>query len=192
MRAIRHLPTDARMGEFNGWRNVNVHLDWQGHPFPSDRQMEETCASLKSFPPNRIFCSPLLRAQKTAEIILSLTRLSIPIITVENLKELHFGKWEGLTWSEIEGQFPLEAQHWINDWIVHHPPMGESLLDLEKRIQGFFFDHSPTENDVIVCHAGVIKLLMALETGNREALQNQVPYHSIHDFNISKILSHKL
>lgn len=192
MRAIRHLPTDARVGEFNGWRDVDIHKDWQSEPYPNDDQMQTTLSSLMSAPPSRIFCSPLMRAQKTAKLLLSLTRLSIPIITAESLKELNFGLWEGLTWSEIEERYPLEAKNWTMNWIDQSPPQGESLLDLEKRVAQFFSEHRPSPSDVVVCHAGIIKVLLALEAGKREALELPVPYHSLHTLDLERIRNNSL
>lgn len=192
MRAIRHLPTDARVGEFNGWRDVDIHKDWQCEPYPIDAQMQRTVSSLISTPPVRIFCSPLMRAQKTAKLLLALTRLSIPVITAESLKELHFGLWEGLTWSEIEEKYPLEAKNWTMNWIDQSPPQGESLLDLEKRLAHFFSEYRPSSSDVVVCHAGVIKVLLALEAGNRQALQLPVPYHSLHAIDLERIRNKSL
>ena len=81
------------------------------------------------------FCSPLKRARETAELVLE--GRDIPVVTDDRLKEMAFGKYEGLA-----NSFQLEDCH-INE-LFWHPESylpdedgGESLDELFARTGAF-------------------------------------------------------
>ena len=51
-------------------------------------------------PVTAVFSSPLIRAVQTAQAI------SLPVTILEDLRELHAGQWDGLTFDEIRWRFP--------------------------------------------------------------------------------------
>lgn len=93
---------------------------------------------------DRIYCSPLKRAVKTAELIrgelsgvINSTVDSVPIVREERLRELSFGDCEGTDfrcWKDPECKY-----HWFfDDPSKYEPPAnGESLLDLCERTKNF-------------------------------------------------------
>jgi len=187
MRLLRHLPTAGRPGEFNGSRDVDIHESWRQPPFPQDAAMKATLESLLSEPPARVFSSSLKRAQQTAWHVLAESNLKRDVLIEPLFAEINFGQWEGLTWSEISGQYPAESTRWLETWLKSSPPGGETLAQVEKRIQKGISRCSPTNNDLIVCHGGIIKIFLAMESGNLDLLKTQIDHHSIYHVDIDKI-----
>ncbi|MGH4052191.1 MAG: histidine phosphatase family protein [Clostridium sp.] len=106
-----------------------------------------------------IYSSPLKRANKTAEIISEGSNKDIGI--AEDLREINFGEWEGLTIKEIESNFPKKVIEWRTDEI--NGPLCGGDLSLKKaslrahkailEIAQRHIGHSI----IIVAHSGIIK-----------------------------------
>lgn len=61
----------------------------------------QATAMAKLLPPvTAVFSSPLTRAVQTAEAI------GLPITILDDLREMHAGEWDGLTFSQIQQQYP--------------------------------------------------------------------------------------
>jgi len=111
---------------------------------------------------SNIYSSPLRRAIDTAKIIADGRQGDIKI--KEELKELNFGKWEGLKFGEIDDKFHEDYQDWLSDPFNNKPTGGESFKQLLKRvIKGI--DEIIAENEdgsdvAVVAHGGVIVALL--------------------------------
>ena len=83
------------------------------------------------------FCSPLGRAQETAELMLE--GREIPITTEERLTEINFGICEGLVYSFEIDEGPMRDLFFRPDVFV---PLegGESLDEIEERTGAFLRD----------------------------------------------------
>lgn len=80
---------------------------------------------------SNIYSSPLKRALDTAEIIAGVS--GCRIITRQDLKEINFGKWEGLKFSEIDRKYHEEYHRWLKDPYKNSPTGGESFEELSVR-----------------------------------------------------------
>jgi len=78
-----------------------------------------------------VYCSPLSRALKSAEIIAESNGLK-PIV-IEALKERSFGIWEGMTFTEIKEKYPPEFETWAGNPLRYSPIDGESTLEVRER-----------------------------------------------------------
>lgn len=78
-----------------------------------------------------IYCSPLSRALKSAEVIAEPFGLK-PVIVPE-LKERHFGIWEGMTFTEIKEKYPQEFEAWATNPLRYSPMGGESTIEVRDR-----------------------------------------------------------
>jgi len=123
-----------------------------------------------------IYSSELKRAADTASIIA--TRHNLKVTTCPELREVDFGRLEGLEFNEIHAQFPEVEKMWItrNPELVY--PEGESLLEFESRVSKFndrLKNFKVEETVLIVAHAGVLRTLICqlLELGmkNRWSLR---------------------
>ncbi len=111
---------------------------------------------------NAIYCSDLLRARETAEIIgkeISIEPTSSPL-----LREVAFGNWEGLSIPEIEEQYPGQLARWRNE-LTFAPEGGESLLAVQDRIVSFIKmikekHQNSDDNILIVSHAATTKVII--------------------------------
>lgn len=81
-----------------------------------------------------VYCSPLDRALKSAEIIAEPCGLK-PVV-VDELRERHFGIWEGMSFDEIREVYPDEFKAWADNPLKYSPIGGESTLGVRDRVVG--------------------------------------------------------
>jgi alpha-ribazole phosphatase/probable phosphoglycerate mutase len=79
-----------------------------------------------------VYSSDLKRAYKGALIIGS--RLGLEPVRVPDLRELHLGRWEGLTREEATEKYPDEAHISFRDLATSKFEGGESLVELRQRV----------------------------------------------------------
>ena len=80
----------------------------------------------------RVYCSPLLRAAETAEILFpSAEKRMIP-----DLREMNFGAFEGRGWWEMEQDAAYRA--WVEGGCVGKCPGGEDRAGFSARVQAAF------------------------------------------------------
>jgi alpha-ribazole phosphatase len=112
-------------------------------------------------PLSACYTSDLSRCTRGAEIIAAIK--DIPITTHRELRELHIGIWERLSWKEINQQWPVEWQARLDDLVNYRVPQGENLLDLEARvvpvIKAIVAKHVG-ENVLVVAHGGVNRVIL--------------------------------
>lgn len=109
-----------------------------------------------------IFTSPLKRCTQTCEILYP----HINPITVDELTEMNFGKWEGKTADELRGDPLFES--WLAGEEGVTPPGGESNDDFTRRICLMFQNivdgliKTGNTDCAIVTHGGIIMTLLAV------------------------------
>jgi alpha-ribazole phosphatase/probable phosphoglycerate mutase len=81
---------------------------------------------------NAVYCSDLIRAIKSAEIIAEPYGLK-PIIMPE-LRERNFGIWEGMSFDEIKEKYPEEFDVWASNPLKFSPLQGESTIEVRDRV----------------------------------------------------------
>ena len=80
-----------------------------------------------------IYASDLSRARATAQAVADLQGQAVQ--THPGLRERRFGRFEGLTWAEIEAQHPEEALAWgLVDEVVPQPELLEAAKALAAEI----------------------------------------------------------
>ena len=110
------------------------------------------------------FASPLERTRETMEIARAAMGLEPKRYQVDAvLKELSFGVWEGLTWSEIELKDPKDLRARRKDRWDFAPRGGESYAMLADRLRPWL--ESLTKHAFVISHGGVARVLMALLAG---------------------------
>jgi probable phosphoglycerate mutase len=110
------------------------------------------------------FASPRERARETMEIARDAMGLRPGRYRLDPvLKELSFGVWEGLTWSEIEVKDAKGLRARREDQWAFAPEGGESYAMLADRLRPWL--DSLRQHAFVISHGGVARVLMALIAG---------------------------
>lgn len=114
----------------------NIYVGWADELLDEEgiSQVRALGVDLRGDNISAIYSSPVKRAIQTAEILSEY--LSAPIAIEEGLGEIRFGKWEGLSASEIKERYPGEYQVWKTRPADLIDPDRESLIDFQKRSVG--------------------------------------------------------
>jgi len=108
-----------------------------------------------------VFCSDLKRSGKSAEIIAR--PFGLQPVVVPDLREISFGRWEGMTFDEINHEYPDEFNAWVNDPLTFFPVDGESTEAVRDRVMTAFFDiieKGKGKKIAIVAHGGVNRIII--------------------------------
>ncbi len=108
-----------------------------------------------------IYSSDLKRALVTAQIIA--LRDNLKVVACPELREIDFGRLEGLTFDEVNRLYPEVARMWMERNLSLVYPGGESLAELDKRVRQFrsrLEGHNKEETILIVAHSGVLRTLL--------------------------------
>jgi alpha-ribazole phosphatase len=130
------------------------------------RQLPELIGKLERYAIDAIYCSDLSRTRATAAAVAR--RSGLVPENRPNLREMHFGEWEGLSWSQVDERFPRLARRWLTE---RHPPLipgGESFADFKRRVLlelRRLVTANPTRCIVVVTHAGVIRIALGKALG---------------------------
>lgn len=131
-------------------------------------QAEEAAMHLCRFDFDVIYTSPLDRAYETAYIAGRLDQLNTEIIRMEGLMEMSFGDCEGMTFAQIEANYPELVKALSKSDINAQYPNGECLKGFYERIVDVYeavkANLIASDKDyLIVAHSGVIRALLAKE-----------------------------
>ena len=151
---VRHGETDwNQAGLLQG--QTDIALNAQGL-----EQAREASERLKEVPFEIAFCSPLIRAKRTAETIIGDRKITLT--TDERLRELNFGPWEGVDIRTIKD---AASQPFTNPGSYIPPEGAESFAQLYKR-SGEFVDQvllpleGTYETVLVVAHGGVNRSIL--------------------------------
>lgn len=110
--------------------------------------------------PDVCFSSPMRRCLQTAEQAMGV--LNIELVRQESLREVDFGKWEGLGFDEIVQSDPAGIEKWIRCDRDFRFPGGESLADFMKRVEtsADLLLKSPRNSVAVFTHGGVIRFML--------------------------------
>lgn len=147
---IRHGQTDwnAR-GKIQGSTDIDLNETgrWQAACLAGGMERRQV---------GQIFSSRLKRAFETAQTIGD--SQGVKVETVEGLREVDFGEWEGLTWKEIEQKYPEEYKLWWENPAGIAPPGGETKEELHRRsaeVVEWILAHAKGDLAVVL-HGGIM------------------------------------
>ena len=125
-------------------------------------QAERLGQRLATEPIETVYCSPLRRTVETATILARPHALTPQ--TVDGLREIDHGRWEGLRRSEVESLYPEEYAAWVRDPLAVGPTEGESGQRVMARALAAVAEivHRHADQQVlVVSHKGTIRLVVA-------------------------------
>ena len=149
---VRHGETDWNKARvFQG--TTDIPLNDTGRT-----QADDLAKQFKDKKFDAIYCSPLVRARETCEIILNNNEHDGKINFDKRIRERCFGDYEGTPVSEID----LPFGSWWSIKNEMHMKNGESIAEMFKRVQSFLDDinkkHSgKNERILVVAHGGVAR-----------------------------------
>ena len=112
-----------------------------------------------------IYCSDMKRAVETAQVIAS--GRNIEPVACEELREIDFGAYEGLTFEEVMQRYP-GTNWWTAQNAEARLPQGESINQLASRVDRFVArlrEHADAETVLVVAHGGALRALICLLLG---------------------------
>jgi alpha-ribazole phosphatase len=153
---VRHgQVADGHTDRYHGHNDIGLSAN-------GVQQFEKVAAQLKPVPLAGIYASDLTRARIGADII-SRGREVKPQIIPE-FREVHFGVWEGLNFTEIAERYPEALEARLRDLAGFRIPEGESLTDVRTRVLPrltSLIQQHQQEAFVIVAHAGINRVILS-------------------------------
>ena len=152
-----------RHGETNGESSIRFHGSGDVDLSAEGRAMMRRAAARIVPFPELVVASPLRRSWRSASIVAD----GRPVLLVPEFREIHFGRWEGLTLQEIEARDPILFADWRNRVSGFEYPGGEPRADFKARIaQGLGRLLATDAHDALaVVHKGVIRQIVDSLTG---------------------------
>jgi len=110
--------------------------------------------------PSRCISSPMMRCRETAAIVMETADMDFTVDS--DLREIDFGRWEGMTFEEIQKAFPDNTERWAEFNANFAFPGGEKIGDFQGRIIGAAerLVTNPADTILLCTHGGVIRLLI--------------------------------
>ncbi|MCI0424862.1 MAG: histidine phosphatase family protein, partial [Actinobacteria bacterium] len=148
---VRHAESEGNVeGRWHG------HTDGQLSP-AGEASLEALGRRLARWEFNVVISSPLTRARRTAE------SFSDEMVIDEDFIEMNVGRWEGLTFDQVEEMHGDELHAAFTDWNV---PMGggETLYEVGRRaiaaVDRVFATLGEGERAAVVTHGGLLQSVL--------------------------------
>lgn len=142
--------------------------------------------------PIYLYSSPLLRALRTAQylsVALRQAERSWQIVEDSQLKEIHQGIFQGLTWSEAQASFPELCARLMSTTEWQPVPGAESPQEARLRSHRWFThilnQHRPGETIWVVSHGGFMMHLIAEIRGQPSPWETPIAHTATFEFVLS-------
>jgi len=155
---VRHASAEGQ-GDFLGQRDAPLSALGR-------RQLPALARSLRQHRVTAIYCSDLSRTVATAAAIARRRRVA-PVLRPQ-LREMHFGRWEGVSWDQVVERFPRLARRWLNGRSMPAAPGGEPMARFKRRVTKELkriIAANPGQRVFVVTHAGVIRVALGAALG---------------------------
>jgi broad specificity phosphatase PhoE len=110
-----------------------------------------------------LYASPMKRVRQTLAL-LSTDCMPEPVL-MHDLREVDFGDWTGLHWTEVQTRYGVSALAWLEQLDCAGIPNAECARTLRGRVEpclrGLLQQHSG-QQFAIFCHGGVIRMALAI------------------------------
>ena len=141
---IRHALPDFPGGKGMCIGTTDIPLGGAGF-----QQAERMAANLPAV--TAVFSSPLSRAAQTAQAI------GLPVTVVDDLREMHAGQWDGLTFDEIRQRYPQLYAARARDLTLPLPGAEDPKEGLARFTAALRHCAATAPSDLaVVSHGGII------------------------------------
>jgi broad specificity phosphatase PhoE len=159
----------------HGQTAYNHEGRFQGHlPVPLDATGFEQAAELAEVAAGveivSLWCSPLLRARQTADVVGA--RIGHDPVEDARFAETDTGDWTGRSFADVRAEDPEGFARFQRSDPTFRYPGGESFAEQSDRVQAGLAALRARPDDLpalVVCHRGVIRLALAVATGDETA-----------------------
>jgi alpha-ribazole phosphatase len=151
---IRHAALDSSLdGCYVG--RLDAPLSESGK-----QQAVDLAGRLQSTEIDALWCSPAHRARETAKLLN--VGLKLDSLILDELHEVNFGRWEGLTFEQIKVADPELVNDWADLKEGFSFPEGESHSAFQRRIESVAqnIEDCHYKHLALVTHGGVISRLL--------------------------------
>ncbi len=154
---------------FTGWTDIDLSKKGENEARDAGEKLENVAFDV-------VHTSALMRAQRTAEIIIKHNKKSqdIPTYKDERLNERHYGSLQGLNKTETAEKYGAEQVHiWRRSFDIS-PPDGESLKMTAERTLPYFKEDvlkhlNEGKNVLISAHGNSLRsIVMHIENISKE------------------------
>ena len=146
--------------------NTALHFNGSGTDEPLTEEGKEALKKIEGVKPGSLlFTSPMTRALETASIMFPGMKRTV----IEDLREMHFGIFEGKNHKMLDGK--PEYQAWLDSGGTAKIPEGESIESFRERAWKGFTEalaiaaRQGTDTVYLVVHGGTIMAVMSSLTG---------------------------
>jgi broad specificity phosphatase PhoE len=167
----------------HGQTAYNLERRFQGHlPVPLDETgraqavdlAERTKAGAGGIPFLALWCSPLLRARETADIVAA--RIGLEPREEPRLMETDAGDWTDRLFTDVQAEDPDGFAGFIEGRPGFGFPGGESFAQQGVRVAAALADvEQGNLPALVVCHGVVIRIALFQRAGHKVALAERVP-----------------
>ncbi len=181
---VRHAETDwNKNSRIQGC--IDVNLNEKG-----EQEAKKASEFFSDIMLSAVYTSTLRRAITTARII---APNNSNLIQSTKLDERNYGDWEGRLWREVRDENPSLELDWKQQGENHHPPNGESPLEMITRSYNYFKEivknHSLEASVLVVSHGGPIKGILGRINGLSDS--DSLGAYSLDNCGISKVVIDK-
>ncbi len=157
---IRHAETETTIEDrFAGSQDMPLAPEGREHA-------EELATRLAQFRIDAVYSSPLHRATETAQMVAD--RHGVSVVSVDALREISHGHWEGMSRAEVEQKYPDEYADYERDPYDFHPEGGDSAKSVVERAAPALIEivrNHPDGNVAVVSHKATNRLLIGYFLG---------------------------
>lgn len=176
---LRHgeTPWNAE-GRYQGATDISLSSTGQEQAIDQVKLVQKLLTEKRlSAPELVLLSSPLLRARQTAKILQNgleaITGRDFPLTIEPELRELSFGRWEGLTSMAVKARFYEERKLRKSNRFTFAPQGGDSMAGREGVISDLLRGLQP--HTIVVTHSALLRLIAHI-LGRADALVLQVPH----------------
>lgn len=126
-------------------------------------QARTLAAYLRRLTLDALYSSPMQRARQTLQPILQTSTLT-PIF-LEDLREVDFGDWTGLSWEDVNGKLQMNPFAWLEYLDRAAIPNAECADAWRSRVENSLntiLSRTPSQTVAVVCHGGVIRMMLSI------------------------------
>jgi broad specificity phosphatase PhoE len=154
---LRHAEVETRYHQVFGGR-IDMNLSPRG-----ETQATALAEYLRSTRFDVLYVSPMKRARQTLSPLLEFHPTTPRVL--EDLREVDFGDWTGLSWQQLHDRHQISAFRWLDLLEQAAIPNAECGRTFRTRVEGcvrHILAEHPGQSVVVLCHGGVIRMILAI------------------------------